>query len=180
VRQHGGDIRVESEPGKGTRFTVSLRLEHAASPAADREKPPSAFNAPSGSSAVRVLVVEDEIVLRRLLQEILASRFGCRVEVASNGVEALAALESGYFSMVLADIRMPVMSGTELYLRLRELYPELARRFIFITGNPGEKQLEAEIARWNVPVIAKPFTLARLAEVCGPFLQDSTSMRTCA
>ena len=180
VRQHSGDIRVESEPGKGTRFTVSLHLEPAVAQPADLARPPSALFRPSSANGTRVLVVEDEIVLRRLLQEILCSRFGCRVEVAANGVEALEALKHGTFAMVLADIRMPVMSGTELYLHLRELHPELARRFIFVTGHPGDKQLEMEIARWNVPVIAKPFTLTRLAEVCGPFLQDATAAESCA
>ena len=92
------------------------------------------------------------------------------MDVATNGTEALAAIETGTFGLVLADIRMPEMSGTELYLRLREKRPELAKRFVFVTGHPGEKALAAEIAKWRVPVIAKPFTHARLAEVCGPFL----------
>jgi CheY-like chemotaxis protein len=117
-------------------------------------------------------VVEDEVVIRRLLVELLSSRFGCRVEVAANGKEALDALDQGSYALVITDIRMPVMSGTELYLRLRESRPELARRFVFITGHAGDKQLEGEIAKWNVPVVAKPFTLERLAEVCGPILKD--------
>jgi CheY-like chemotaxis protein len=71
---------------------------------------------------------------------------------------------------LFADIRMPEVNGTELYLRVRELRRELARRFVFVTGHPGENALASEIAKWNVPVIAKPFTLARLTEVCGPFL----------
>ena len=89
--------------------------------------------------------------------------------IATNGVEAMAAIEQSSFALVLADIRMPEMSGTELYLRVREMRPELARRFIFVTGHPGENALAAEIAKWNVPVVSKPFTLTRLAEACGPF-----------
>ena len=173
MRQHGGDIRVESELGVGTRFTVTLAVEPMVALLTDLAKPSSAFLLPSVQAGVRVLVAEDEIVLRRLLQEILSSRFGCRVEVSANGLEALEALKHGQFDLVLADIRMPVMSGTELYLRLRELNPELSKKFVFVTGHPGEKDLTVEIAKWNVPVIAKPFTLARLAEVCGPLLRDS-------
>lgn len=175
VRQHHGEIAVESRPGAGARFTVSLPQEHA--PAQMLFAPgemPQTKDRPGADvpRGVRVLVVEDELVLRRLLQEILSTLFGCRVDVAANGTEALTAIDEydGY-AMVLSDIRMPVMSGTELYLRLRDVRPELSRRFIFVTGHPGDKQLEAEIAQWNVPVIAKPFTLARLSEACGPFLR---------
>jgi signal transduction histidine kinase len=175
VRQHGGEIRVESQRGVGTRFTVSLGLEVDVPALRDAGASGTAFIARPKANAIRVLVAEDEVVLRRLLQEILRSRFGCDVEIATNGVEAMAAIEHGTFDLVLADIRMPEMSGTELYLRLRDMRPELARRFVFVTGHPGENALAAEIAKWNVPVIAKPFTLARLAEVCGPFLQPAAS-----
>lgn len=181
VRQHHGEIVVQSQPGAGAKFTVSLPLEKApaqllfagadAAPAAGRP----VAEVPRG---VRVLVVEDEVVLRRLMQEILHTLFGCRVDVAANGVEALAAIEHETYAMVISDIRMPVMSGTELYLRLRDVRPELARRFVFITGHPGDKQLEAEISQWSVPVIAKPFTLARLSEACGPFLQTGENRET--
>lgn len=175
VRQHGGEIRVESQPGVGTRFTVSLELKAETSLLLGAPDPRPGALVPERTSGIRVLVVEDEVVLRRLLQEILRSRFGCHVEIATNGVEAMAAIEASTFDLVLADIRMPEMSGTELYLRLRELRPELARRFVFVTGHPGENALAAEIAKWNVPLIAKPFTLARMTEVCGPFLQATAA-----
>ena len=176
VRQHRGEITVQSQPGAGARFTVSLPHERApaqmlfAPGEGPRAKGRPGTDVPRG---LRVLVVEDELVLRRLLQEILSTLFGCRVDVAANGAEALAAVEQETYAMVLSDIRMPVMSGTELYLRLRDVRPELSRRFIFVTGHPGDKQLEAEIAQWGVPVIAKPFTLARLSEACGPFLRTA-------
>ena len=88
--------------------------------------------------------------------------------------QALAMLDRGSYSLVLSDIRMAVMNGTEFYLRLAETRPELTRRFVFITGYPGDQNLVMQFAQWNVPVIPKPFTLAKLVEVCGPFLQTAS------
>jgi len=174
IRQHGGDIGVESEPGTGTRFTVGLPAEAPGQPALfalpASPRPAAMDQVPSGR---RVLVVEDEVVLRRLMQEMLAARFGCVVDLAAGGAEALALIERESYALIVSDIRMPGMNGTEFYLRLRDLRPELARRFVFVTGHPGDKHLEDEIASWSVPVIAKPFSLPRLAEVCGPYLHTA-------
>jgi CheY-like chemotaxis protein len=71
---------------------------------------------------------------------------------------------------VISDIRMPDMTGAEFFLRLRDCRPALARRFVFMTGHPGDSSLRAEMARWNVPVLAKPFTQAALLAACQDFL----------
>ena len=175
VRQHEGEITVESTPGTGARFTVTFPQDMGAAPLflPDPEDSPKPRATPARWGENRVLVVEDEEVLRLLLQEMFSVQFGCRVDVAPNGAEALAAIGCESYALVLSDIRMPVMSGTDFYLHLRENHPAMARRFVFITGHPGEKALETQIAEWNVPVIAKPFQLSRLVEICGPFLENS-------
>jgi CheY-like chemotaxis protein len=87
-----------------------------------------------------------------------------------NGAEALDHAATGQYDLIVSDIRMPEMSGTEFYRQLREIRPELAGRFVFVTGHAGEQELEADLSRWNVPVVKKPFSMARLADVCQPFL----------
>jgi len=118
--------------------------------------------------------------VRLLLQHLLRSSFGSQVDLAPNGAEALALTRKNAYDLVISDIRMPVMAGTELYLRLREVNPTLARHFVFITGHPGSKSLQDEISSWDVPVLAKPFTSATLADVCAPLLKDriETAVRT--
>ena len=68
---------------------------------------------------------------------------------------------------------MPVMNGTAFYQQLEKIHPALARRFVFVTGHAGSKALDDEIEDWGVPLLAKPFTLARLVAVCGPYLDPA-------
>jgi CheY-like chemotaxis protein len=99
--------------------------------------------------------VDDEAPLRKLLARLLKRR-GFEVFEAETGNEALAITGVVRLSVVLCDVRMPGMHGTDLYRELTTKDPELARSFIFITGdqsaialgNPGEP----------VPVLVKPFS----------------------
>ena len=168
ARQYGGDITVDSRPGAGATFVLKLPLELGSIEPAHRSEPAPARG--FGARKTRVLVAEDEAVVRMVLQEMLRGNLGCQVDLAPNGAEALALAEESEYDLVISDIRMPVMAGTEFYLLLKERRPRLAQRFTFITGHPGESALRSEIAQWNVPVLAKPFTLTRLIEVCRPLL----------
>jgi len=170
MRQHGGEIAVESEPGRGACFKATLPIALAAAPAAGTEPGKSAPAVLDRQARRRVLVVEDEDVVRRLLQEMLHTTFGCAVDTAQHGREGLRCAEAADYDLVISDIRMPEMNGPEFFLCLQRSRPALAQRFIFITGHAGQKEQGEEIARSGVPVVAKPFTIARLIEVCTPFL----------
>ena len=169
IRQFHGEITVESQLGAGATFTVSLPevAKEEKAHAVPSALPPVAE---SIGRATRVLVVDDEDVVRLLLQEMLRSLFGCQVDLAPNGAEALALVERHSYDLIISDIRMPVMAGTELYQRLRDSHPELLQRFVFITGHPGSQSMQDEIAQWDVPVLAKPFTSRKLSQVCRPLL----------
>jgi two-component system NtrC family sensor kinase len=174
ARKYGGDISVESEPGKGASFTVSFPAAAENTPTAKMPKGPSAHPLrESRLAGRRVLVVEDEEVLRKLLQEVVRSHFGCSVDAATCGTEGLALAARGGYDLIISDIRMPEMDGLELYLRLREVQPALAKRFLLVSGHSGDKQIEEEIQRWSIPLVAKPFTMTRLAGACLPFLRTA-------
>ncbi len=171
MRQHGGDLTVESEPGQGARFKALLPAALAI-PAVAPVKTETApvIAGPELPGRKRVLVVEDEDVVRRLMQEMLRTCFAVSVDTAQHGREALGLAEANDYDLIISDIRMPEMNGPDFYLRLKQVRPALARRFFFITGHAGEREQIDDLARWGVSVMAKPFTVARLIEACTPFL----------
>ena len=114
-------------------------------------------------AGLRVLVVEDEAVLRAGLESFAVLR-GFTVVPATNGEAALAVLEHTSVDAIVCDLRMPGMDGAALHEILRRDRPGLAARTVFVTGDvTGRVARGGAIARQ--PVLMKPFSLDRLEEV---------------
>jgi signal transduction histidine kinase len=156
VEALGGRIEVESEIGQGATFRVSLP---AAPITAGSARP-----APrEGQVGGRVLLVDDEPLVRRAVSQLLAAR-GYEVEQADGVREALSLLEAGTrFDVVVCDVMMPEASGAELHARLLEARPELAPRMVFVTGGAVTESTRAFLDRSAAAVVHKPFELAALA-----------------
>ncbi len=167
VRQAGGAIRVETQLGRGTSFTVFLP---AAEERAQALAVPAAAAAPRGLGET-VLVAEDEDGLRTLIGRVLGGS-GYEVVAGRNGVEALEAARArgGRVDLLLADLVMPRMGGAELAGALAAEQPGL--KVLFMTGHTDDAQVEDRLVDGGVELIHKPFTseslLAHLRRLLGP------------
>jgi PAS domain S-box-containing protein len=129
VKQHGGCVDVESERGRGTKFSVYLPRIIAATDAS----PGAASRGPLPGGKETILLVEDEPAVRALVREIV-SRLGYRVLVARGGAEALATNERFVepIDLLLTDVIMPGMDGRELAARIRVTRPSM--KVLFMSG----------------------------------------------
>jgi DNA-binding NtrC family response regulator len=109
----------------------------------------------------KILLVDDEAGVRRSLSQYL-QRFGFQTEAASDGHDALAKLKESHFDIVISDMRMPGLSGEELYWAINQKYPELATRMIFTSGDMSNERTVAFLASCGCTGLEKPYELQTL------------------
>src|SRR5439155_17718483 len=119
IENHGGDINVTSEPGKGTRFEVILPLHEAASPIVAAPVKPTV-----GTKPARVLVVEDEERVREILNEAFRAE-GHDVVEATTGAEAIKRLDNDKFDLMVCDLGLPELSGLHVARWVKQFRPDL-------------------------------------------------------
>lgn len=161
-----GDATVESTPGAGSTFTVTLTLQAAASdsPLRGLAQAASAVSPLPVGGNYRVLVVDDHPVNREVLVRQL-DLLGITADTADDGVEGLAAWESGTYAAVLADIHMPRLDGYGLVQRIRaaEAGRDGTRTpVVAVTANALKGEEERCLALGMDAYITKPISMARL------------------
>jgi len=170
VQQCGGQIELESEPGRGTTFTIYLPLAETSAAEAPQRQFPS--RPPAGAGTV--LVVEDDDEVRAVTVRILRD-FGYTVLDTGRPADAaaLATAQHGGIDLLLADVVMPGMNGPSLATELSALVPGL--RVILMSGyagGHGEGELTLES---GMRYIEKPFTPAALTRLVADLLNEGVT-----
>src|SRR5438093_883990 len=155
VKEHGGRITLDTKPGGGATFTVELP-GGARAPLAEPAPAPVA-----AGKRLRILVVDDEPHILYYMRATLES-WGHAVEVASDGAYALERAIAGDFDVIICDLRMPHLSGREMYQKLARHDPRAAERIIFATGDTVRGDTLQFLETLGRPYLHKPFTLAEL------------------
>jgi PAS domain S-box-containing protein len=141
MEEHKGKIWVESEVGKGARFIAELPVVICQDSANEGHGAGNERELDPEAPQRRLLIVDDEPGIVDVLQEVLRSS-GYRIDTASNGAKALNRIASQDYDLIISDLCMPEMSGEKLHAAIREHYPHLLDRIIFLTGDtvsPGTR-----------------------------------------
>jgi two-component system, cell cycle sensor histidine kinase and response regulator CckA len=152
VQQSGGSISVESEPGKGTTFSVYLPRTEAAKEGA-RESGHPVQGALEGTETI--LLVEDEEQVRTLARSIL-QRYGYQVLEAQSGGDALLVVErhAGHIDLLLTDVIMPHISGPQLAKRLGGR----VQKVLYMSGYTGDAMVRQGVVDVRIALLQKPLS----------------------
>jgi two-component system cell cycle sensor histidine kinase/response regulator CckA len=172
VKQSGGFIFADNITDKsghptGARFTVYFPVHRGE---VTRKRPVQQIVSSDWSAGGKVLLVEDEDMVRTVAERAL-TRAGYEITACANGEEGLAAIaEGGQFDLVVSDVVMPGMDGPAMVRAIRAKLPQMP--VLFMSGY-AEEQLRRDIDIPDMHFIAKPFSVASIADKVGAVLREA-------
>jgi len=158
IAQHNGKIRCKSKLGEGATFVIELPIVADSKPA---ERPEVIGEEPWQHSGAKILVVDDEAATLDFLKRLLTEQ-GYDVETTDRANIVLERLQSDKYDLILLDIKLPGMSGIELYHHIEKTDPALAERVIFISGDVMEITTKDFLDKTKASHIVKPINIEQL------------------
>ncbi|OLU29058.1 hybrid sensor histidine kinase/response regulator [Pseudomonas sp. PA15(2017)] len=169
----GGTLKAQSEPGRGSCFTLEIPLPFSAQQ--PQLPAPNTASTPAAQASRSVLLVEDNAVNQTVIEAMLRS-LGYQVELVGDGAQAVSAVRERQFAAVLMDCRLPVMDGYEATRRIRDLGPSGRLPIIALTANALQGDREACLQAGMNDYLAKPFKRIELQDVLDRWLSaDGTA-----
>ena len=159
IEEHGGEIEIETEEGRGTIVVFEFPVVE---PALRFEKE-SRFESTDFPNVKNqaALVVDDDEPNAQMITKMLRS-VGFRAEFTTSGNEALQRIHHERFALVVCDLFMPELDGKSLYREVQKINPGVAKRFLFTTGDISDPQIRYFAEYNGVQVVLKPFTVDEL------------------
>jgi len=179
IQEHRGRIWAESREGEGTTFHVQIPVQEEGVPAREPlPVPAGAVEEPLAETAgpAKILLVDDEASILDILCDVLRLD-GHQIETALNGRLALRKLQQQPFDVVISDLRMPGMSGQELFEQMKETNAALSGRIIFTTGDTASQDTQGFLQRSGSPCLQKPFDLNEVRRLVHEVLASGSSSR---
>jgi len=173
IKEHGGKIYALSESNKGATFVIELPIVEAHLSEVEKEK---VSNVMTSNLQATILVIDDEQNILDLLYDFLRKK-GHQVDTANSGQEALRKLKIGTYDLIICDLKMPKLSGQQLYGEIKRIKPELLSKIIFITGDTVSPQTESFMKLTGKRVITKPFDLDWLSSFILDFLASQVELK---
>lgn len=170
VRAHGGLLRMRSEEGKGTSFELYISTQQAEKDAGVKKKEPLADEAPRTLLSGDVMVVDDEVVVRKLLTRILKN-LGFDVAAANSGEECLDIYDVGRFKILFLDLNMPGIGGEKVLEKVLSLDPE---QLVLISSGFDRQDVADQIpVAPNIGFLPKPYQLKQVRSAIDSLLKKN-------
>jgi CheY-like chemotaxis protein len=168
MTENGGRIHYEHSALGGAAFVLILPvISIEASQTSSTQilgAPSSGLLAQGAPRAEKILVVDDEKAIVEMLGEMLGL-LGYAPALCHSAREGLKRIGETKFDLVLSDLRMPEMDGSQFYRRALEMDARLEKRFIFLTGDTVHEDTRSFLKETGQPFLTKPFRLAGIEEV---------------
>lgn len=165
VAAFGGTMTIQSELGRGTCVRVVLARAAAGDSTPARAEPPREEHAPGPKRRARVLIVEDQEALAVTLARLLSADHDVVTALRARDALARLAPDQPPFDVVLCDMLMPDGTGVDVFEGATRVRPELAPRFVFMTGGAFTPDVADFLDRVPNPRLEKPFAISELEEI---------------
>jgi PAS domain S-box-containing protein len=153
ARAHGGRASVRSQEGSGNAYLLEFPMTN----------PVPAPNAAPTLQGKKVLAVDDEGFLLECLVDAISS-WGCEVTPCALAAEAIQKMQQDTYDVVISDIRMPGLSGIQLFQWIQAHQPRMTKRIIYTTGDTFDPETRDFLEQASLPHLGKPFDLRKLKQ----------------